>query len=309
MAEERTFKVFEQLRGRNNKTGIPGGKWYTWSGQSRDLLHALNEIANDLPGPVLVEFGNGEYDYSLDNSCYAALLPALESRLKKFGDALHHIHIPPSIMLLTDLLPCGVSSRSLYLLFASARSIVVRLTGDPRSAIFAPLGLNRETGNAERAEQGEHPLHSDLYPPALLLNVFDNVPNDGSGASLFLAKDSFAEIVRSLRSIPKHIGNAMLECLDRSVNKDQYDYFFDLLHGDHPWTRELEDAIERRAYVVRFSRGEGYFLCDRVWLHGRTTLSGHVPTNRLHRLIFDNVDTFAKRQRMSGVRPGRRKRK
>lgn len=139
-------------------------------------------------------------------------------------------------------------------------------------------------------------LHADLYPPMFLLNIFDDVPSDSSGASLFLPAERFFESIHSLQCIPGDIKAAMVDCLDRPVPEDRYQEFYDLLHGDHQWTGELQKELQGHARAIKLFRGEGYILNDRRWLHGRTAPSGGVPQNRLYRLVFDTEETLVMRR-------------
>jgi len=267
-----------------------GGLWTTWSPEARRLLQDLTDVTDCLPEPALVRFGDGEYDYTLDLSRTERLGPNLAARLAAFGRGLHRL-ATPSPILFSNLLGPNISRPALRVALAGARTTIVQLTGDQRSAIYAPLGIVGET------EQEEFPLHADLYPPALLLNVFDDVPDDDSGASIFLPAAKLTRAVGELLDMPNLVKREIADCLTRSASEDRYERFYDLLHGDHPWTERLEHTMEANCVTVRLCRGEGYLIHDRYWLHGRTAPTGGVPRDRLHRLIFDNESTFAERKR------------
>lgn len=267
----------------------PTEGWWTWSSDVRDLLHALTELGKSLPAPVLTNIGFSEYDYTLEVPKEFVLPSDLRAAMENFAAALH-LTTSSSLRLLTGLLPPEVSAHALRLLLAASRSYIARLTGDPYSAIFAPLGV------VGRTRQMHFALHADLYPSAFLLNIFDNVPSDSSGRSLFLPTERFVEIIDSIRCIPQEIRAIMVTCLDQPLQEDRYQYFFDLLHGSHPWTEEVEARMQEQTYEIKLFRGEGYLMNDRQWLHGRTAPSGGVPSNRLYRLVFDSKETLAVRR-------------
>ena len=283
--------VFRPLSAPDDRLLGPVEGWATWSHDSLNLLCQLTEFEDLLPEPELVRFGFGEYDLSLDLPPNCALPPPLLARLEKFAVSLHEETKRSSLKLLTGLIPAGISSHAVRLLFAATRSIIAGLTGDPYSALFAPLG---STG---RRKHMKFRLHADLYPGRYLLNVFDNVPSDLSGASLFLPIEKFEHVLSSIPSVPAEIRSTMFDCLNHPACTDRYQYFYDLLNGDYAWTDELQEKLDAETYSIKLFRGEGYLLDDRKWLHGRTAPTGGVPVNRLYRLVFDSRDTLAERRR------------
>ncbi len=139
--------------------------------------------------------------------------------------------------------------------------------------------------------QGDFPLHSDLYPPAILFNVFDRVPDDNSGASLFLPMKSLEQMLGRWPVAQRRLA----QLLAPETNEDRYEEFYDFLHGSHPWVESVEKAMSSEQLVVRFSRGQAYMVNDRLWLHGRCAPAGRVTSARLHRLIFDTITTRSSR--------------
>lgn len=281
--------IFEPSSDCQDRAGGPAEGWWTWSRDVCDLLRALTELGKSLPSPVLTNIGLAEYAYTLDAPKGFILPLDLQAATENFAAALH-LTTSSSLRLLTGLLPSGVSAHALRLLLAASRSYIARLTGDPYSAIFAPLGV------VGRTRQMHFALHADLYPSVFLLNIFDNVPSDSSGKSLFLPAVRFVEIIDSIQCIPPDIRAIMVRCLDLPLQEDRYQYFFDLLHGSHPWTEEVEVRMQEQTYAIKLFHGEGYLMNDRRWLHGRTAPSGGVPSNRLYRLVFDSKETLAIRR-------------
>jgi len=282
--------LFEPTSVLDNRPLGPAEGWWTWSNDCKNLLHDLTDLGESLPEPTLLSFGSDEYDYTFDVPSNFSLPPGVMVRVERFANSLHDRTIFPSLALLTGLLPPGVTSLALKILFAATRSILVRRSGDPHTVLFTPLGRTGNKGNM-RFE-----LHADLYPPLFLLNVFDNVPSDASGASLFLSAEKFVEIVHSVKTLPYNIRLEMLDCLSQPVRKDRYEYFYDLLYRGHSWTNEMKRKMDTQAHAIKLFHGEGYLLHDRKWLHGRMSPSNGVPQDRLYRLVFDTSETLAVRR-------------
>jgi hypothetical protein len=171
-----------------------------------------------------------------------------------------------------------LESVRLWKLFTLLRSGLVKLTGDSKSALNAPVF-------AARFDDG-FPLHADLFQTDRLWLVFDNVADTKGGASLFLPMGTLLNIVFSLECIPKKIAQ-QIRFLALGVNKDSFDDFFILLYSkDNPWQSPLAREIDRAKKRIRFRRGEGYLIHDRHWLHGREPILASVPRSRFRRLVF-----------------------
>jgi hypothetical protein len=259
--------------------------WQTWSVETRQILHRLAESAPKLPEPQLVRFGSGEYEYSLDIDLATCLRPALWRQVKQVVRALYELKPRAGIVLFDRLFDSRIDGKVLRLLLAAARNELVKMAGDSRAAIYAPLGASGG------AEQGDFPIHADLYRPVILWNIFDNVPADGSGASLFLRATTLLQAVRDSSGIPKDVKKRIRELLRGPIRSDSYEEFWDLIHGAHPWVTRLERIIKREQLVFGLGRGQGYMVHDRLWLHGRQAPRTKVGRDRLHRLIFDTRST------------------
>jgi hypothetical protein len=133
---------------------------------------------------------------------------------------------------------------------------------------------------------GNFPLHADLYIPRILFNVFEAVPDDDTGASLFLPVSTLRKLMSGITSLPYEIENLILAIIEQQSEFDGFEVLDNLLHGHWVWVRDLEHAMERKQLRIKLRPGQGYLLDDRKWLHGREAPKGGVPANRLHRLIF-----------------------
>jgi hypothetical protein len=181
-------------------------------------------------------------------------------------------------MLLRDLLLPGMSSEDIRLLFTALRDALTPDTRRTNGALYAPLG---DTGGAPT----EFPLHCDLYVPKRLWNVFDDVPATGrSGSSIFLPSSRMLSLAVEC-GVPSQPVSLLKRCL-RNNTGDRYDEFSELLYGEGESFVMLDRRMRSEAFRIRFHRGEGYMIDDRVWMHGRTLTSRSVTRNRLHRLVF-----------------------
>jgi len=264
-------------------------RWLTWSPWAREALYRLTDAVPNLPDPEIEYFKSGEYGYSLVSNAYCRLGADLSTLIESIAAVLHRIRLKTDLLLFDQLMDRRIDGRTIRSLFAFVRSALVKLTGDTMAAIYAPLGA------VGGAAQGDFPLHADLYAPSFLFNIFDKVPSDGSGQSVFLPMSTMFSIVNELPCIPRTVNLRLRKLVTRPSEVDHYEEFYDLLHGEHPWKESLEDALHDRALHVPLARGQGYLLHDRHWLHGRERPRGRVQRDRLHRLIFDTKETLRRR--------------
>ena len=270
------FQEIESLH--TGLAGVPAS-WLTWSEEAQDFLAMWRQISNQLPKPPLVRLLGGQdydYTYTLDPS------PLLDDRslekIRAFAAEFLALSVGESIWFVSDLLGPNLDGPALHRLFGCVRHYLVELTHEPMSALYAPL-------STVGTDAGDFPLHADLYIPQVLFNVFEAVPQDRSGASLFLPVSVFENILTS--EVPEEVSGSLLRCLREPIQQDSYERFFGLLHNrDAPWYGKLSRALQRHQLKVKLIAGQGYLIHDRLWLHGRTAPRGGVSGNRLHRLVF-----------------------
>ncbi|MEK6334703.1 MAG: hypothetical protein AABM67_07130 [Acidobacteriota bacterium] len=283
------MKIFQQIDPPSKQARLKINReatWYTWSPDFRCLFKAWNEQVEKLRSPVSIHLLRGkEYDdtYSIPISLISDKV--LLRDLLVFAEDLYALEIGDQLMLFTGLIDEDLCSRSLRYLLAFLRAALVYCSGDPLSALCQPISRSQKTGK-------EFPLHSDLYIPAILFNVFDDAENDSSGASLFLSVASVIELLGSVKSLPDDVRQRITANLTRMHDRDCYEENYDLLHGcAHKWTQDLEQRMTRRQSKIKLYCGQGYMIHDRKWLHGRESLRGKLSTKRLHRLIFNTKQT------------------
>jgi hypothetical protein len=267
----------KQTRARINEHAV----WYTWSNEFHSLLKPLSREFRKLQRPSSTHLlGGKEYDDTYTLSIETLADKTLARELMSFSKCLYNLDVSGRLFLFTDMLNDDLDGRNLGYLFAFFRAAIVSLSNDPLSALYQPI-KGQKKGKA-------FPLHSDLYIPVILFNVFQEVSNDLSGASLFLPISSVVELLGQLKSLPSNTREQIIENLTKIHRQDRYEENFYLLHGWHDWTDELERLMRQRQLRIKLYSGQGYMLHDRRWLHGREAINGTLTHKRLHRLIFNN---------------------
>ena len=267
----------KQARARINEHAA----WYTWSNEFRSLLKPLSREFRKLKRPPSTHLlGGKEYDDTYSLSAESLADRSLARELISFSKCLYNFDVSDRLFLFTDMLDDDLDGRNLGYLFAFFRAALVSLSNDPLSALYQPIKRQK------RAKA--FPLHSDLYIPVILFNVFQEVPNDSSGASLFLPISSVVELLGQLKTLPANTREQIVENLTKIHDQDRYEENFYLLHGWHDWTDELERLMRKRQLRIKLYSGQGYMMHDRRWLHGRDEMNGTLSHKRLHRLVFNN---------------------
>jgi len=268
-------------------------EWYTWSEEFLGVVSAWAECADALEDPEMIHVSGGvEYDYTFSLPLESLPHEYPRHSLVEVAHSARNLKLPRNIVLLTDLFSDKLDGVRFHRLLSCIRSAIVDVAGgDQWAALHAPPKPVGPT-------IGEFPLHADLYVPWMLLNVFDDVPDDESGASLFLSIDELREAIELVADIIPIDTRAGIErCLRRIRATDGFQELYSSLYGQgsglvrqpNDWTAALRSEMTARCSSVKFERGQGYLLDDRSWLHGRTAPTHGVPPNRIHRLVFKNV--------------------
>ena len=225
------------------------------------------------------------YDHTISLDIQAIDSPLVE-KLDLFVHGLLDFSLEKGLVLITGAITPEISPATVEFLFAYYQSRVTVISNGRSSATFAPLSRTGSTPSP-------FPLHADLYPESLLLMIYNNVPDDHSGATLLLPAEAFSRIIRSLGNIPPMI-IAEMERLHRSPSdRDGFSKFYDILYGvDSPWRETLIRRLREECFTIKFPCGCGVILNDRQWLHGRAKPTGGVPADRLFRLAFDSSETL-----------------
>jgi hypothetical protein len=261
--------------------------WWTWSDPVRCTLDKLGTSLSRIPAPPLVHLRRAEeYDYTYTLSPGDHLSRELVREIRSIAAAFLAFDPGKDRWMFRDLLQRSHPKKLLHVFFAMIRDSMVNQTNEPMSAMYAPLGT---VGTAA----GEFRLHADLYIPTFLFNVFDDVPEDGTGASTFLSIRSFKSVLKSCELLPRSSRLEIQRLFGSGLKTDGYERFIWLVHNENnAWRDQLWEGMERTQEMVSLRRGEGYLLNDRFWLHGRTQPSNEVSRFRVHRLVFGKRDEF-----------------
>lgn len=229
-------------------------EWFTWTVQVAEFLDRWAEIVENLEEPKLIFTSDDEpynYTFSLEPQLIRDI--NLHQHLDSFAQALSMTMVSDKIMLLTGLFNRDFDGRSLHFLFSCLRDKLVTYEKDPTAALYPPLGLTNEGSTCPIVV--DFPLHCDLYAPKFLFNVFENVPNDDSGASLFMRTNDLLSILETMSNIPDPIKCKILNCINNDDGADHYEEFFDLLHGyDRQYVHQLENKMLSKQKRIKLTK-------------------------------------------------------
>lgn len=250
----------------------------TWSGQFRQTLSEHREFVDVLRPRTLLVSRTSEYGYTFDVDLRPIARSTFLVAMKKYAAQLAAFSPGRRIYFFSRMDLAG-EGWPLHNVFALLRTLIARQQRRAWSAMYTPLAM---TG----ARAGEFELHADMYRADTLMNVFENVPADGSGQTTLLPVEHLFAVVDEEASIPARVRRQLRQWFGGRVTRDAYTALFDLLHGPHPWVPKLEQQLDALSSLVRLNAHEGYLLHDRMWLHGRQKPTGGVPRDRLRRLIY-----------------------
>jgi hypothetical protein len=254
-------------------------RWLSWDDSVIRFFKNFGKQVDHLAAPAKISV-NGCSPYESSYSYRLSRLDrSLGKQLLRLAESL--LSFPPGtrLNLLTGMLDPPLSTSRLAKFVALLRAGIVRLTGDPRCALNAPV-------YAARHDDG-FPLHADLFLTERLLLVFDDVPPGRSGASLFLPMRTLLDIAGRIQEMPQQTADRLRHLVKDGANRDSFDEFYKLLYSENnPWQPNISRALRLARFRTKLRRGEGYFIDDRHWLHGREPLNGAVSPSRFRRLVF-----------------------
>jgi len=281
----KVFDIFRQIAPPAGVSRLPVNRhatWYTWSKSFRDFLKQNADGLQQLNAPKLIRIPglNKKYNLSFSSSTTSRLSTNARATLLNFARGLYMMRPSGQMLFFDDLICDYLDGQQLHSLFACLRGAIVETAGDELAAIYSPL-----ISDVGKKNLG-FPLHADLYIPQVLFNVFDAVPSDDSGASVFLSVSTLKSIMSRTPKLPSTRRNEIIRLLHEETGVDRFENTYDLLHGNYEWVAALETAMSERQFRIKFQRGQGYMLNDRKWLHGREGQSSPIRKDRLHRLVF-----------------------
>lgn len=275
MKEARTvFTPAEPRRALDDRLLSYASTW-TWSDGFRDFLSEHAAALDRIRPRLRTVRGAAPYADSYDTSIPSGMRPHLDAA----ADALLRLRPGRELLLFTRMLAPRLTSNGLHSAFALLRRAVVDRQHDPRAALHSPVPTTR-------ADNSDFLLHADLFSAKRIWLIFDDVPRDGSGASLLLPARELGKALQATVDLPRSHRQRLRALLSRELQRDGFDELYNLLHGAHPWRTELAARLTAHQFTLAFRPGEGYLCNDRRWLHGRAPVHGSVRARRFHRLIF-----------------------
>lgn len=255
-------------------------KWFTWSDNFRKEIPRLKQQLKKVKTVdfiFLKKYKQYNYTYQVN---IKKLDPDFIEVFTQYTRSLLKCRPGQKIYFFTNLIDNDINGRLYHFIIALFRSIIVKINMNDASALYSPL----TTGKHE----SEFPLHCDLYIPNILFNVFEKVPDNFSGASIFVKTEVLLkEVIPFIRIVPIETVKRIRSFIYGTRTDDNYDEFYSLLYNkEYPWARTLKKELHKRKFKIRLLKGQGYMIDDTVWMHGRGKTIGGVSSKRLHRLIF-----------------------
>ena len=209
------------------------------------------------------------------------------------GRSLWHVPVIPEggfahLTRMTQLLGSHTSAA----LTALGEALIQASGGKQTTAMKVPIGANAGLPD------GSFPIHVDDWPARNLLNVFTKPAPDSQGATLLLPLAEYEPLAAAAFGAEQ--AAEMMRRIRRELPWDllHYEQTFGW-HDDDQW--DLIPATTQAAMVVVYGEGEGYLVDDSTVLHGRTVVVERGDRlDRLHRLTFDNEQSYLLRAAMGG---------
>ncbi len=254
-------------------------KWFTWSADFRRFALNLRDSGKLRRRVYIVEIPK----CTPYGATYRTHLDALSVReyssMLYFAENLMRTSPGTESYFFRGMLAPDFTPRDIRVLFALLREAMVVVARDDSAALYSPV-------TPERKDPGFN-LHADLFLTSRLWLLFDDVPRDGSGASLLLPRKELEKLLCDLSSVPFAVAHEVSTLMSKPLNHDSFDRLYGLLHGEErPWCEALNTAMKGCVKSIPLLSGEGYLIDDRHWLHGRTAVSKRVSSRRFHRLTF-----------------------
>jgi len=265
--------------------------WYTWSKEMNDFLSIWSKEVRKINQIRRIYMSNQKYihdTYALKTSKIEN--KELRKQLYDIADSFYIFKHNSQPIFFTNMINEDITFNGLHCFFAALREILIRKMNDRWSVIYSPV-YTRQKNN-----EGEFPLHYDMFIPKILFMIYNNVPQGKQGVSTFLSTKELEKILSKTKSFPSKKRKLVTEILRKTERqRDQYGAFWDLIHDENnEWYEELHDKMESKKQFVKFKKGEGFLVHDRLWLHGRTKTRKNPNVKRLIRFVFNTQKIIEK---------------
>jgi hypothetical protein len=255
-------------------------QWMTWSPEFLLLVRSLRKQGVFKQRVSLVRVPACAPYGSTYTTRFADLSSQIQQQLMRCVRELSTVKCGREVVLFRKMLAPRLSQPEIRVLFALLREAFVVIHSNPAAALYSPV-------TPEKKDPGFN-LHADLFLTTKLWLIFEDVPLDHTGASLFLSRTALLRCLRGIASIPQQARAAITALLDKPIHKDSYNILYDLIYDTTvKRSKQLQAAMKELTQAIPLFPGEGYLIDDRKWLHGRTAVSTTVTGRRFHRLTYD----------------------
>lgn len=259
-------------------------EWYSWSDECRNLLINISNNIENLPTPELLGSDESKpYNKTFSITCQIKDM-AIHNSISNMAESLYHLNVGDNLHFFTCMLDEKIQSKTIHYFLSYLQFYTENMYNKKTVVLYSPLGSISEKGFP-------FPLHLDLYLQKKLMIIFDNVPKDRSGKTLLLPVILFWKILDSLETMSDNRKDEIRNLIKKDQKEDKFTDFYNFLYQKNAiWKRELSQKMRSQRIEIKLNRGEGLLLHDRKWLHGRTSPSNGVPSDRLYRLAFNTLE-------------------
>ena len=255
--------------------------WLTWSDDFRKEHKTFQKqlaLIKSIDIIKLNQYKSESYSLALER-----LDKGFLKDFRYYAESLMHFDPDVRIIFFSNLIDKKINGKIFHFLFAAFRSIITDTLKNKMGALYIPLIAGKNIS--------ELPLHCDLFLPKILFNVFERVAKDNSGHSTFLKLNHlFDNILPEIKFMPLKVKHKIKQIFNSVTKKDKYWDVMNLLYNEkHLWAEETAYRLNNDKFRIKFSKGEGYMINDKIWMHGRDHTNGGVSIKRLHRLAFANI--------------------
>ena len=275
----------------------------TWNREWHEVLDRFFGAAEHMPEPrkfnyelpggpdeIATEWSGRPLTATLHLDVEAVTDSGLRREMLTFAEAFYEYELPAGDgVVLTGML-LEPWRDQMEALIAWLRGALVDLTGQWVAAHFAPTA---EAGSIDQSAPEPFEPHSDMWHTEMLFNIFNRtIP--GQGAAMLMPMDEAWKVMASAGVPTETMATMRAELANAATCADFSKFNGWLFMPEHPWVPQVSKALMDACPPIAMEPGQGYFVNDRRWLHGRTTLAwpDTVPParrpHRLYRLGYNN---------------------
>lgn len=252
-------------------------KWFSWSDDFLLLLPEIERAARQYGKPVLKPANafreySSSYQLNFERTSRDFLM-----KMKPCLLSLAHFRVGKGLNFFSGLMNNPINGQLYHFIMALFRSMLAQHYQHEAYALYG--------GPAEPAYAGGRPLQCGLHLPEILWQVTEEPGAGRQGTTLFLPVNTLiTDILPGLQGLPASKAGRIEQLITQKGRTDRHEELHNLLYSpENKWSAELREKILLRAWPVKFGKGQGFMIQDRLWMHG---ISGGAPPKPPHRLIF-----------------------